>query len=518
MHRLPAGFLHFTSRSLVLAATFFILGLALFTRDNAFPFQYHPDEHTKVRQILDGTRNLRHPLLLLNTTDFAVRVAHVPADEQRGAVTGRWVAAIFAAGAVAALALLGRALGGVGGGWLAGTVALTNPQIYECAHYFKEDTALLFGSAVTWLFVVRFIDKPGRLNATGMGVGVALAASGKYLGLLNLVLPIAAILIIARRENARSAGGAALIAIAAAAAVFFAINHQLFFATEQLRSSLDFEMKHVLQGEGGISKSVPHGYYLERLNEIMSPALLVAGGVFAAMAVRIGRTAGGLLAAFALIYLVALSCSPKIALRYLLPVTGIWCVFAGAGIALLMQQARVAVARQWLARGSIVIAAALLLLIGVMQGRQLVTMMDAFRRDSRSELTAWILANAPAGSTVAYETKVGLGWLTERVPALDGYTLLRKDYVADLGSVEELRARGVEFVAVYGINRSFHRGKHFPQEAVREAFERRRDFYAQLDSETKLVWQRKQGASAYLLPGIRLYRLSAQQPLQPHPL
>jgi hypothetical protein len=62
MHLLPAGVVQFVSRPVVLAATFFLLGLALFTRDNAFPFQYHPDEHSKVRQILDGSRNLRHPL------------------------------------------------------------------------------------------------------------------------------------------------------------------------------------------------------------------------------------------------------------------------------------------------------------------------------------------------------------------------------------------------------------------------------------------------------------------------
>jgi hypothetical protein len=301
--------------------------------------------------------------------------------------------------------------------------------------------------------------------------------------------------------------------LATSGLVFFAINHQLFFATDQLRSSLDFEMKHVLQGEGGISKRVPHLYYLERITEVMSPALLAASGIFVAWALWTRRGAGWLLTCFAVLYLVVLSSSPKIAMRYLLPVTGAGCVFAAAGIALILQQIRRPAVSLWVPRSAAVGALVLTVAICTMQGRELSKMMASFRKDSRSELAEWIMANLPEGSTVAYETKVGLGWLTDRVPELQGFELVRKDYIADMGTVDELRVRGVRCIAVYGINRGFHRGKqHFPQPAVREAFERRRDFYLQLDSDAKLVWRRKQGPSAYLLPDLRLYDLTAKQP------
>ena len=508
MHRLLAGIVQLVSIPAVLAGTMFLLGLALFTHDNGFPYQYHPDEHSKVRQILTGERNLRHPLLLLNTTDLAVRMTSGPRTEQSVAVIGRCVAAAFAAGAVAALALLGRAVAGTGAGWLAGALALTNPQIYECAHYFKEDTALLLGCAVTWLFVMRFLQQRTDWNAVGIGLGLALAASGKYLGLVNSLLVITALVVSFRRDPLRIAMRRTLLVIASAAAIFLAINHQLVSAPEQLLHSLDFEMKHIVEGESGIARRVPHAFYFGRMLEVLTPAILV-GGLGFLVYVLMRRRDLWPVALFPLVYLAALSCSPKVALRYFLPVTAAGCVFAAAGACLFFQQSR----RSPRLRRSLLVLAAAGAFTGALllsQVAPLRTMIRSFTKDSRLELTDWILANVPAGTKLAYETKVGLEWLTERVPRLQDYQLLRKDYVADLGTVDELRERGIRYVAVYGVTRSFHRGaQQFPQPSVRQAFERRRDFYAQLDDSTHLVWKRKQGPAGYTLPGLRLYDLHA---------
>ena len=57
-------------RALAAAAllALFAAAFALFSRNNDYPFFYHPDEYGKAKQIVDGTKsfNFNHPLLLLN--------------------------------------------------------------------------------------------------------------------------------------------------------------------------------------------------------------------------------------------------------------------------------------------------------------------------------------------------------------------------------------------------------------------------------------------------------------------
>src|SRR5690242_15318646 len=48
----------------VMAVALFAFTLVLHTRHNDFPYTYHPDEGGKVTQVLVGSRNFHHPLLL----------------------------------------------------------------------------------------------------------------------------------------------------------------------------------------------------------------------------------------------------------------------------------------------------------------------------------------------------------------------------------------------------------------------------------------------------------------------
>ena len=45
----------------------------------------------KVRQVIDGTRNFHHPLLLISATDLATRALHIERTDQNVVVVGRWV-------------------------------------------------------------------------------------------------------------------------------------------------------------------------------------------------------------------------------------------------------------------------------------------------------------------------------------------------------------------------------------------------------------------------------------------
>ena len=134
-----------------MAAVLFAGALALNTRHNDFPFSYHPDEPGKVGQIIKGSRNFHHPLLLLSTTEYASRLGFIPRTPQPIVQTGRWVSAVFAAGSVVALALIVWLHYGALAGWGAGLVLALQADLFETAHYMKEDPALVFGLALSLL-------------------------------------------------------------------------------------------------------------------------------------------------------------------------------------------------------------------------------------------------------------------------------------------------------------------------------------------------------------------------------
>ena len=140
----------------VLAMALFAGCLALDTRHNGFPYFYHPDESAKVDQVLTGEWNFHHPMLLLSATTVAVETRGVARSDQQVVEAGRWISAAFVAGAVVALALLAFAWRGWTASLAAGGALLLHHQLFELAHYMKEDSALLFGMALTFLMTYAF--------------------------------------------------------------------------------------------------------------------------------------------------------------------------------------------------------------------------------------------------------------------------------------------------------------------------------------------------------------------------
>lgn len=137
-------------RSGVLVAIIVFIGaMALFSEHSSFPIYYHTDEPGKVLQVTHRGKNFHHPTLLLTSASLARRAfLHGGAedDPQRVVEMGRRVVATFAAASAALLALLAARLHGLWAGLSAGLLVVTNPLLYELAHYFKEDPVLLFGS------------------------------------------------------------------------------------------------------------------------------------------------------------------------------------------------------------------------------------------------------------------------------------------------------------------------------------------------------------------------------------
>ena len=91
--------------------------------------------------------------------------------------------------------------------------------------------------------------------------------------------------------------------------------------------------------------------------------------------------------------------------------------------------------------------------------------------------------------------------------------VLTAEWVADLGTLDELRQRGVTHVAVcrtrYG--RLFSDTRRPTEEAEAE-FLRRKTFYEKLFDTGELLWEKESGAVTHLQPALRLYRIKALPP------
>ncbi|MEO7317759.1 MAG: hypothetical protein ABIZ56_02090, partial [Chthoniobacteraceae bacterium] len=211
----------------------FAAAFTLFTQHNRHPFFYHPDEYGKARQIVDGTRsfNFNHPLLLLNVAKPLKKFWGKGADDtkpvklQKATEAGRTASAIFAALTVVALAFAGYLLAGPGGAIGVAAVVMFHPMLFEHAHIFKEDTALTMGLALTVMASAFFWKMPacGR-RAALLGFAVALAVSGKYVGLTALALALPVVVFAPGEKRGRRIG----IFAAAFAAAFALCNYQVF--------------------------------------------------------------------------------------------------------------------------------------------------------------------------------------------------------------------------------------------------------------------------------------------------
>jgi dolichyl-phosphate-mannose--protein O-mannosyl transferase len=220
----PSAF-HLTKTIVLVALVYGIAAFLLYTWNHTFPLGYHPDEESKVRQVLAGEYNFHHPMLLLSGVRTALVLAGNPENPQVVVEWGRTISALYTAIAIGFLVLLA-------GGWLgpwvaiaAGAFLVTNHQLFELSHYFKEDPAVLLGISATFLAIFWFGEKPTAWRATLLGVATGLAGSGKYVGFLVLPFVLMAIVLERQRLSLRAslpfwAGGLVTIVVLANIPVF----------------------------------------------------------------------------------------------------------------------------------------------------------------------------------------------------------------------------------------------------------------------------------------------------------
>jgi hypothetical protein len=488
-----------------LAAIFFVAGVWLYNRHNDFPCFYHPDEPGKARQVITGQFNFNHPLLLLETTRIASRVNHRPLTPQSVTETGRMVSAIFAAGAVACFVLLAAHMYGTLAAACVGALLLANSQLYELAHYMKEDTALAFGIAAFFLSLTRCWLRPSMARFGVLGAAAALALSGKYVG--ALVVPLAFVPVFLLQEERRRK---ALVLFAAFIAVLLLVNFPIFTSLGSFLGSIGREVDFTVHGHKGLTRSVPHGVYAAVFRGATNPAIWILLSLYYVRFFTFRRRihpAEWMLALFPILYVIILSFSPKTNHRYFLPDTFIFCTLAAFGLfcfslggsALLTHTVR---------------AVGFLTAFGISVAH-LIPYDFAFRIDGRQQLLAFIREKVSPNATIAQDRRVNLPSRTDPrcidYPYFLEQKILGRLLAADVGSIDELRARGIRYVAVsesdYG---RFFLQTYKPTKSKQGDYDRQKKFYEQLFRDGELLWECKAGLLPILQPQIRLYYLPSE--------
>jgi hypothetical protein len=484
---------------LIFAAT-----LWLDTRQNTFPFFYHPDEPDKVDQLITGKWNFHHPLLMLGAAESVKRLLGVPDKEQTLVIMGRWCSAAFAAGGVLCLSLLAWRERGLGAFWIVGLLLLTQHQVYELAHYFKEDTCFFFAIALTFLALHIYHRRPDWRSVLFAGAACGLCLSAKYLGAIMLIP--AAVILIAAQRGGRARGLQWLWFAAGYLAVTALVNLPVFTHFDVFIHSFTRESKLVAEGQPGYTGGqVAIFEYLRIfvLNTTPMVWLLVIAELFAMRKTRDAFAWTIAIFPFALILL--LSCSTKTNDRYFLPITGVLYYLAGLGavdLATIPAPKWSAWPRPWFLATVALIANAF----------YLAPYITAFAHDDRTEMLAWIKANVPPNAVIAGEDRADLPNpdRTERlaVQPLLTQRVIETRYAADLGDTPAaVAAKGINYLV---ISESDY-GLYFRKAAtghLSPSLQRKREFYETLFKNYQPLWQRDRGTGIYLHPGLRIYRLT----------
>lgn len=520
-------------RHFLLAAWAVLLGLAaflVFSRNADFAYYYHPDEPGKVEQIVDGKWNFHHPMLMLSTSRVAWEVSGKPTDPQTVVELGRRVSAAFMAIAVVALSILAFLFRG----WLAaisaGVALVLHHQLYELAHYFKEDASLLMGFALTLLCLLAYAQSPTLLRAALLGVACALAVSAKYVGVVAFAM--AAPVLIARQSSGSRAWLRAVLYLAGALITLLVINAPILADLQIFRQSFNRELELAVEGQGDSTRSVPHALYWNVFLDNTNPVIWVLMAAF--FVSRWKRRAQlsiaeWIIVIFPFAFAIALSCSPKENDRYFLPATALLTLLAAlgvqdmpyflfklAGVFGFQRPERFVEPR---VRVRSMSAAAILLCVVQCTGWSptkpgLFGYDHAFQRDDFRDLLTWMSSNLPPSAVVAADARTGLPnperkKHAERAAQIPQRLLVSR-FAADFGTLDELKKQGVTHVAIsessYG---RFFRGDLRAKEGGDEKFRKAKTFYEQLlrEGEGELVFDRERGTVIYLHPGIRVYRI-----------
>lgn len=477
------------------ALAFLGLSLVLFGRNLDFYHYAHPDEPNKVVQITKNEYNFHHPMLMIRTTRMVADVSGKAADFGFVMLAGRWASVIYASFAIFLFVLINGRLHGSLVAVATGIFLISNPHLFDLAHYFKEDPCLLFGVALALFAMLLYSEKPRALEAGFVGLACAVALSAKYSA--GIVLPFAVCLLVAYSQNKTRD---LAVAVACFCAGVFLINFPAFEALAKASGSLDREIDS-LTGQSKIStRSVPHGVYSNIYWQSATPVLIGLLGVYAFNVFKRRFKLApmeGVMIFLPILYVAVLSFLPKTHHRYFLPVAVLLACLSAVGLKDILK-----------IRHGFIVMVALILLSVAWQAPRLFAADRGFADDHRKELLAFIEKEISGESKILQDkrvevTKAGVRNLENR-PIQPGDTL------------ESLR--GEEFTHI--IVSSKHYGRFFlksskPTKGKEEEFVQIKNFYERLFQEGRLIKEWETGDNLYLAPPFRVYSIQSENKVVP---
>ncbi len=472
--------------------------LGFTTRHNAFPFQYHNDEPSKTDQIYEGRRNFLHPPLMLDITAIVSGATGAGGSRQNIALTGRWLSAIYATITVIAFSAWIGLVAGRAAMFLAGYIFLLDPRLYEIAHYFKEDTLFLAGIALALLSGSWCARKQSRCTALACGAALGVLAGSKYIG-----FPIALLLGVLTTYRLREHRAVLKFLGAGFLAALVAVYWSLIWQAPSAVVSIQEELAHLRYGHYGVGASVPHNHYV-RFLFLAYPSLLLWGACGAAVYYAWKRRGthpdflGFLI--LSILTVGVLSFLPKTSERYLLPV---YLAMTGA----------LAVCCGWMLqenRGTNLhklVGLLLVLLFSIYTIPKRLEMQAGFGSDSRADLMDFIQQTIPPQTPFAIDAMVNPheSVVYAGRPGEFSYPVHESYFAADLGTVEDLRAEGIEyFVGSWDVHHRYRETRLTSSDPVNVA---RSDFYNRLYDEGEILWHVSGQHPKPLHPGLVLIRL-----------
>lgn len=488
-------------RRVLLALLFCAATAFLYTRHNAFPYWFHPDEPKKVRQILSGERDFRHPLLLLTASQTALQISGLPHTKSNVVVVGRWCSALFAAVAVSALAWLAYRQLGLAAMMSAGLTAMLHPQIFELSHFMKEDTALLMGLALSFVALHVFWQTRLSAHAVALGIACGLAASAKYVGVMALVIGLPFAIFADRFDRTGKQWSRAGLFLLAFAVAVLALNWQAWIRPSLWLPGFSTEMAAFHRADRG-GYAPPSWSRLDGFFNLTPMVTWIFAAIylgFFAAARNQKNAVKWVLALFPFVYGAAVLIAGKESERYFLPAAAFISYQAGLGVVELSS----CVAARFAARRTVAFflcVTACLVLVLQAHIPEFSASYAGFQTDQRRQLANFVTSAVPEDAVIAAEKATGLVAFDPDAPPPVRQRVIGAHFASDLGPIEELRAQGVTHVAVVSGNiKRFTRVRGLPA---------KREFYERLASEGKLLFEVKKKPVRILNPGLRLYRIA----------
>lgn len=475
----------------VAVAVLFAAAYFLHREGADFPWNYHNDEPSKVRQVLEGWRNYRHPPLMLDVVVLAEALVPGELGPQQVVEWGRTASAAYGAGAVALMADAAWMAGGPWAGLALGVILLTHGPSYEMAHYFKEDALFLLGLALMLHALVGWRTRGGLGWCAAWLLSSWVLLGAKWIGWIAWLgsLPWAwqGLRLLPRSRRT-------LLALVFAAPVLLSgLRYLVHWEVFALTGWEEWEA--LRQGDYAAGVKVPHGRYAELLGAMWPWRLLVVAAGTAVFAAWRGWLPGGGWCAWnVLIGWVALAWTAKFSERYLVPVAWLLAWLVCVGPVILAERLRLP--RPGAIQPVLAVLIALALVCG--QWADFHIRREGFAVDSRALLQEWMARQDTASWRLAREQSTQV-----RLPG--GQVEEESFFAADLGPLHELRGRGITHVAVsYDVYHRYVDGSVDPALQIHPVFARRAAFYQTLFREGKVVWAMPNRHPKPLHPGITL--------------